>query len=93
MQKKNNLGIEKYKEKLIDEAPTEKGLKWMGSDDKKTLLIKFNNACYLAKNERPFNDFPNLMELQEKNKVRDIGKVYLTDKKCSEFTQHIANVI
>ena len=33
------------------------------------------------------------MELQEKNKVRDIGKVYLTDKKCSEFTQHIANVI
>ena len=60
---------------------------------KKTLLIKFTTACYLAKNERPFNDFPNLMELQEKNKVRDIGKVYLTDKKCSEFTQLIANVI
>ena len=39
------------------------------------------------------NYFPNLIELQEKSGVRDIGKVYLTEKKCSEFTQHIADVI
>ena len=60
---------------------------------KKALPIKCNTAHYLAKNERSFKDFPNLIELHEKNGVRDIGKVYLTDKKCSEFTQHIANVI
>ena len=65
----------------------------MSSTDKKALPIKFNTAYYLAKNERPFNNFPNLIELQEKNGVRDIGKVCLTDKKCFEFTQHIANVI
>ena len=48
-------------------------------------FIHLSSAYYLAKNERPLNDFPNLIELQEKNGVRDIGKVDLTDKKCSEF--------
>ena len=37
---KKTLGIEKYKEKLIDEALFEKDLKWMGSDDKKNTANK-----------------------------------------------------
>ena len=65
----------------------------MGTDDKKALVIKFNTAYYLTKNERPFSDYPELLELQEKNGVRDIGKAYLTDKKCAEFTKYIAHVI
>ena len=36
-EKRKNLGIEKYTEKVIHETPIEKGLKWMGSDDKKAL--------------------------------------------------------
>ena len=65
----------------------------MGTDDKKAMVIKFNTAYYLAKNERPLSDYLELLELQEKNGVRDIGKVYLTDKKCPEFTKYIAHVV
>ena len=64
----------------------------MGTDDKKALVIKFNTAYYFAKNERPFSDYPEHLELQEKNRVRDIGKAYLTDKKCAEFTKHMVHV-
>ena len=56
-------------------------------------IAKFNTAYYLAKNETPFNNFPELIKLQEKNEVRDIMKAYLTDKKCAEFTKYITNVI
>ena len=38
---KKNLGMEKYMEKLIDETPIGKDLKWVGSDDKKAPIIKF----------------------------------------------------
>ena len=65
----------------------------MGTDDKKALVIKFSTAYYLARNERLFSDYPELLELQEKSGVRDIGKAYLTDKKCAEFTKNIAHVI
>ena len=66
-EKRKNLGIEKYTEKVIDETPIGKGLKRMGTDDKKALVIKFNTTYYLAKIERPFSDYPELLELQEKN--------------------------
>ena len=37
MKKKKDLGIAKYTEKVIDETPIGKGLKWMGSGNKETL--------------------------------------------------------
>ena len=49
--KRKDLGIAKYTEKVIDETPIGKGLKWMGTDGKKALVIKFNFTYYLAKNE------------------------------------------
>ena len=92
-EERKNLGIEKYTKKVINETPVGKGFKWMGTDDEKSLVIKFNTAYYLAKNERLFSDYPELLGLQEKNRVRDIGKAYLTDRKCAEFTKQIAHVI
>ena len=92
-EKRKNLGIEKYTEKVINNNPIGKLLKRMGTDDKKVLVKKFHTAYYLAKTERPFSDYPELLELQEKNGVRDIGKAYLTYKKCAEFTKYIAHVI
>ena len=91
--KRKNLGIEKHTEKVIDETPIGKGLKRMGTDGKKVLVIKLNTAYCLAKNERPFSDYPGPVELQEKSEVMDIGKVYLTDKKCAGFTKHITHAI
>ena len=63
-----------------------------GTDGYKALIIKFNTVYYLAKNERPFSNYPEVLELQEKNQVRDIGKAYPTDKKCAKFTKYIAHV-
>ena len=58
--KRKNLGIENYTEKVIDETPIGKGLKRMGTDYKKALVIKLNTAYYLVKNERPFSNYPEL---------------------------------
>ena len=64
----------------------------MCTEDKKALEIKFNSAYYLAKKERPFTDYPDILRLQEKNGIKDIGKGYLTNKSCTEFTDFIAKV-
>ena len=38
-------------------------------------------------------DYPNLLELQEKNNVQGIGKNYITDRDASVFTDVIGNSI
>ena len=67
-----------------------KVLKWMCTDDKKALFMKFDTAYLLAKKERPFSDYSDLLELQKKNGVQNIGKAYLTDQKCAKFTEYIS---
>ena len=41
--------------------PLIKGLKWMCTDDKKALVIKFNAEYCLARNEKPFSNYPELI--------------------------------
>ena len=38
----------------------------MATCDNQVLENRFNSAYYLAKKERPYSDFPDLIELQEK---------------------------
>ena len=38
----------------------------MATCDNQVLENHFNSAYYLAKKERPYSDFPDLIELQEK---------------------------
>ena len=57
-----NLGIEKSTEKVINETPIGKSLKQMDTDDKKALVIKFNTAYYLAKNERLCSNYSELIQ-------------------------------
>ena len=59
----------------------------MCTDDKKALFVKFNTAYLIPKKERPFHDYQDLLELQKKNRVQNIGKAYLTCQKCAEFTE------
>ena len=42
----------------------------MATRDKEVLENRFNSAYYLTKKERPYSDFPDLIELQEKNGVK-----------------------
>ena len=44
-----------------------------------SLRIKFNTVYYIAKHEKAFTYYPNLLELQEKNNVQGNRKNYITD--------------
>ena len=49
----------------------------MGSDDKKALLIKFNTAYYLVKNERPLTIFLILLIWRRKAVWETLGRFIL----------------
>ena len=65
----------------------------MRDKDRDSLRVKFNKVYYIAKHEKAFTDYPNLLELQEKNNVQGIGKNYITDCAASVFTNVIGNSI
>ena len=64
----------------------------MCRNDRKYVEYKFNSVYYLPMKERPFTDFPQLLTLQEKSGIKRIGKTYLTNNPCEEFTDYIAEV-
>ncbi|XP_078610753.1 zinc finger protein 862-like [Branchiostoma floridae x Branchiostoma japonicum] len=53
----------------------------------------FRSAYYLAKQARPFSDFPMLMKLQRSNGLATVGKTYLNDKEARVFVDYIAQTI
>lgn len=60
--------------------------------ERASLRIKFNAAYYLAKKERLFSDYPDLLTLHTKNDVIQVGKAYITDRACALFTDYIGAV-
>ena len=57
--------------------------------DTYSIRIKFNSAYYLAKMERPFSDYNNLLKLQIKNKVICIKPKYESRNQAALFTDYI----
>ena len=55
----------KIDKKFVEETWIGKGLKWMCTDDKKALFVKFSTAYYL-----PFSDYPDLLELKKQKKQK-----------------------
>ena len=88
--KKSLLG-DVYKQLVVEKTPIGQGLKRMCESDRKSLNVKFNCAYYLAKQERPYRDYSDLLSLHEKNGV-GVGKSYLHDRAAANFTFHIAEV-
>ena len=64
----------------------------MCGEDKNACRILFNSAYYLAKQERPFSDFPDLLKLQEKNKMPGIKECCRNDRAAANFTDSITKV-
>ena len=62
-------------------------------EDKNTCRILFNSAYYLAKQKLPFSHFPDLLELQEKNKTTGIKECCRNDRAAANLTDSIAEVI
>ena len=59
---------------------------------KEMIRTRFYSAYYLAKRERPFTDFPDLLVLDEKMKCPSNGKSYRNDNAAALFTESIAKV-
>ena len=93
---RSSTGNNKYITKIIEGTLIGKELKRLCTDDKKILFVKFNNAYLLAKKELPFSKvylLVDFLELQKKNDAQNLGKAYLTERKCAEFTEYIIETI
>ena len=86
------MGAQPHLESVIQDTLIGKAIKKMCAEDKNACQILFNSAYYLAKQERPFSDFPDLLKLQEKNKTPGIKECYRNDTAVASFTDSIAKV-
>ena len=53
------------------------------------MKIKFNSAYYLAKMERPFSDYNNVLKLRIKNNVTGIKPKYKSRNQAALFMDYI----
>ena len=73
---KSKFGATPYMDPVIWDTPTGQAIKRMCNEDKNVCPVLFNSPYYLAKQERPFSDFSNLLKMQEKNKTPSIKNCY-----------------
>ena len=64
----------------------------MADHDKTTLQNRFNSSYYLAKSERPYSDFPGLLELQEKNGVKYRAS-YCNERAAANFVDVCGEIL
>ena len=64
----------------------------MAEKDKQTLTVRFNTAYYLAKNERPYSEFGDLLTLQKKNGVKT-SDMYRNERAGANFIHTIGTSI
>ena len=91
LEHERQLGAVGFKENVVKDTPTGRGLTKMGEKDLETLRLCFNSAYCLVKQERPFSDYPNLITLQHKNSIKKFQS-YVTDRAAADFTDCIAEV-
>ena len=71
---KRELGNENYQEKVVLASPIAKRFVKLSEEDRAGIRVKMNTIYYLLKNERPYSDYPKLLELQQKNNVPELLK-------------------
>ena len=64
-----------------EETPIAAGIARMSAEMGEHLRVLFRTAFYIAKEEKPFSDFPGLCQLQALNGV-NIQQQYVNDKAC-----------
>ena len=67
LDQRSKMGAQPYLESIVKNSPIGRGLRKMCVKDKASLRVKFNSVYYLAKKERPFSDYSDLLVLQTKN--------------------------
>ena len=93
MEDSSKMGIETYMNRMVDGTPIGRSIKNMCTKVRESLKVKFNSAYYLAKRERPFRDFSDLLRLQSKNSDMNIGESYTTEHAAAKFVNVIGKVI
>ena len=94
-QQQSELGADVYRESVIANSAIAKSFLPKLSPKVCTgLRIKVNTVYHLIKNERPFTDYPKLLELQKKNCVPElldnqISCSYVTDDTGALFGDYI----
>ena len=76
LQTKSEMGAKLYQQNVVNVTPIFRGIVKMKEKDRDSRRINFYSAYYLAKIERPFSDYNNLLKLQIKNKVTGIKPKY-----------------
>ena len=67
-----------YRDGVIMNSPLAKNFLRLNSAYKESLQAKFNTKYYVLKNERPFTDYPDILNLQTKNQIIKLGASYST---------------
>ena len=93
VQKRNQMGALPYFQTVVQNSQIGQGIRKMCDKDRDLLCIKLNTVYYIAKHEKAFMDYPNLLELQEKNNIKGIDKNNITDHAVGVFTDIIGNSI
>ena len=79
------------------ERPIEKQLTKLNKEQIEKMRKYFTTSFYIAERNKPYQEFPHLMDLQLHNfaddKLADTYSSYKTDKKCREFVDYIAEDI
>ena len=97
-QQQSELGADVYRESVIANSVIAKNfLPKLSPKDRAGLRTKVNTVYHLIKNERPFTDYPKLLELQKKNCVPElldnqIFRRYATDDTGALFGDYIGEV-
>ena len=74
-------------------SPLAKSFLRLNPADKDSLRAKFNTTYYILKKERPFTDYPDLLNLQTKNRISKPGASYSTPDASAYFADYIGKVM
>ena len=90
----SELGADTYKESVVMNSPIARSFLKLSNEDRAGLKVKINTVYHIIKNERPYTDYPKLLELQTKNNVPELlisktKKSYATDDAAALFGDFI----
>ena len=85
--------MEVYRDSVIMNLPLTKSFLRLNPADKDSLQAKFNTTYFILKKERPFTDYPDLLNLYTKNGISKLGVSYSTPDGCAYFADSIGKVM
>ena len=91
--KKEKMGSSAFAQQVAQSSAIGRGLVKMATRDKEVLENRFNTAYYLAKKERPYSDFTELLELQEKNPDVKFRGSYRNERAAANFVDTCGEIL